>query len=424
MKNRVQSNNTESYRIISGSKADAAVTANDGSLYDRGHVFAKGDAGEESKTIGYSSLSKVWSSKPLQIPESIMWCKYVAEKITNPAPVNTGSGLDFLAVGKDLQAIPSNVIAAEWHEKTYRHCPQITYINFVGHQQMLNLLELDLVVNIETTDATGVGVSLTGLGFQYDMRFLLAPRPHFVESEATADRLPHILTRDQVPLIEYINENLLSFYCADLSRFQGNQLFSSNLESLTPFEVQKISAIDWNGHNVDIETEFGEVNGQLQSIHDFLKTRLNRDNYSAVIYDHRSGEIADFITFSETDERIELELYHCKGSGGPLPGNRIGDLYEVCGQAVKSVKFVFNNKQLYDKIAHRTSTGSVFVRGDIQAVKQLLENQDKPITCRYVLVQPGISQQALSLQSGLLLASTAEYIRRTRSEEIFVWGSA
>lgn len=424
MKNRVQANNTESYRILAGSKADAAVTESDGSLYDRGHVFAKGDTGENSQTIGYSSLSKVWSSKPLQIPESINWCKSVARKITSTAPVNTGSGLDHLAVGKDLQVIPGNVITADWHEDTYKSSPQITYIDFAGHQQMISLLDLDLVIDIESTDEAGVGVSLTGLSFQYDLRFQLAPRPQFIEIETTAERLPHVVSREQVPLVEYLNENLLSFFCADLSRFQGNQLFSSNLESRIPFDTNRISVVDWNNHNVDIEREYGDTNGQSQSIHDFLKVQLNQERFSAVIYDHRSGEIADFITFCETESSISVELYHCKGSGGPLPGNRIGDLYEVCGQAVKSVKFTFNNGQLYEKIAHRTATGSVFIRGDIEVVEQLLDDQTKPIVFKYVLVQPGVSQQDLSLQSGLLLASTAEYVRRTRSEEVFVWGSA
>jgi hypothetical protein len=69
------------------------------------------------------------------------------------------------------------------------------------------------------------------------------------------------------------------------------------------------------------------------------------------------GELAGFITLTESDEVIAVGIYHCKGSGGPQPGNRIDDLYEVCGQAIKSVEFVFNNARLLKKIRHRTDTG-------------------------------------------------------------------
>ena len=50
MKNRLRSSPTESYRILSGSKADKAISETDGRLYDRGHVVGRGEDAEGAIT--------------------------------------------------------------------------------------------------------------------------------------------------------------------------------------------------------------------------------------------------------------------------------------------------------------------------------------------------------------------------------------
>ena len=72
MRNRVASNTTESYRIITGSNADKAINRSDGRLYHRGHFFGRATDDEgELVTIGLSSASKIWSNKASQLPELI-----------------------------------------------------------------------------------------------------------------------------------------------------------------------------------------------------------------------------------------------------------------------------------------------------------------------------------------------------------------
>jgi hypothetical protein len=53
----------------------------------------------------------------------------------------------------------------------------------------------------------------------------------------------------------------------------------------------------------------------LLTVHQFLRDRLKEEpNVEALIYDHRSGEAADFIAItSEPEGRIKVSLYHCKG---------------------------------------------------------------------------------------------------------------
>jgi hypothetical protein len=49
---------------------------------------------------------------------------------------------------------------------------------------------------------------------------------------------------------------------------------------------------------------------------------------------------------------LELHLLHCKCSGEQEPGARIGDLYEVCGHAQKSVHWMRTPETKTDLLTH------------------------------------------------------------------------
>ena len=72
MKNRVAHSRAESYRIISGPRAQRSVSRTDGKLFHCGHLFGKGKQNDASVTIGFSSASKIWSNQNLQIPKLIV----------------------------------------------------------------------------------------------------------------------------------------------------------------------------------------------------------------------------------------------------------------------------------------------------------------------------------------------------------------
>ena len=77
-------------------------------------------------------------------------------------------------------------------------------------------------------------------------------------------------------------------------------------------------------------------NGNGNSIHETLQAQFLASNYSVLIHDHGTGEISDFISINELTDCIAITLYHVKGSRAENPGNRVGDVYEVCMQVLKS----------------------------------------------------------------------------------------
>ena len=62
-------------------------------------------------------------------------------------------------------------------------------------------------------------------------------------------------------------------------------------------------------------------------------------DWEVIIDDDGPGEAADLVCLRRDGENhLNLTLVHCKYSSEDQPGSRIGDLYEVCGQAAKCHK--------------------------------------------------------------------------------------
>jgi hypothetical protein len=144
-----------------------------------------------------------------------------------------------------------------------------------------------------------------------------------------------------------------------------------------------------------------------------------------VYYDHGTGEVADFIAVTEQDDLVQVELFHCKAAGGDGAGDRVGDAYEVCGQAVKSVIWT-DPHLLIRRIDRRCSEGKgacKFVRGAPGRLKEIMGRPRAGFRFKMVLVQPGFGRDNLSPKLANLLAATNDYLVRGGFMSLPVIGS-
>ena len=79
------------------------------------------------------------------------------------------------------------------------------------------------------------------------------------------------------------------------------------------------------------------------SLHGYLANQLVNEGFAWILYDHGSGEIADFIAFEEVQrgdpvrwgresereprDAVRVYLFHVKKAGGKKAGNRVADAY-------------------------------------------------------------------------------------------------
>lgn len=436
MRNRVLNSNTESYRIIAGSNAQQAIKETDGRLYHRGHIFGRGQNPDgTTSTIGFSSASKVWSNTSSQIPQLIKWCENIAKKISSKKEVKTNSGLDILSSGEIAKEIPEGVIAANWDKDAFFYPMLVKYKMDNNEEQKISLLDIDIEIDRANSDKNKIRVVFKAKGLFYPVEFSLNKDYYF--STVPGHKVNINITRNSlygqhyIPFLDYLNSKPLNFYFADFSMLCENELFRSKGNKFSLFNTNQIEILDWKAENVDITKEFGILEGGKKSVQELLQEQLEKLDLDIIYYDHGTGEIADFVTVKNTEFNIEFSFYHCKGSGDANPGNRVEDVYEVCGQVVKSVGFAHRNKDLYNKILHRMDlkvehdpSKTRFIKGTVQLLKEIIEaTKTKHSIYKIFVVQPGISRSNLSGKIASVLAAANDYIIGDNCEKLGIIAS-
>jgi len=216
------------------------------------------------------------------------------------------------------------------------------------------------------------------------------------------------------------------FYTSDLSLVDGPSLWRA-ADDLPPFAPEMIDTFDWTGRNVNISREFGDGGGAMISVHACLEAELAASANSVVYYDHGSGEIADFIAVEEVGDRLVIRFYHCKGAGGAAPGHRVGDVYELAGQAVKSTTWALKQRVLANvRRRFNNRKGSArFVCGDLDRLDVLLSGAAAAqIEFEFIAVQPGLRKAGLPAELGSVLAAASDHLVRGGFRPLKVMASA
>jgi len=412
MKNRLTTSNTESYRNITGPRAQLAVAKSDGRLFHRGHLFGKGSVAGEAVTIGYSSASKVWSNTIGQLADLIAWCQSLARNLQSEAPIPTHEGISFLTVGEPLDQFPATIIAAEWDADTYRKQPILHH-----GAERTPLTDVELAVQEHTPEQ--VLLQLQGPNLTYDVSYTLIGQRYFDPVNDSDDDLTIEQGRDTLGLIDYLNANPITLYTSEFASIRGAEIFRTD-EGLAPFDRTKIAPIDWTG--VNIQREFWQDNQEHneRSIHEHLIHHLSATTTGLIMYDHRTGEIADLITMETHDNKPCLTFYHVKRSTAAQPGQRVRDVYEVAGQIIKSVAYINDLDGLRRKIERRLATGSQLNRGNQHELTTFFtQARQRGCTFRLTLVQPGLTED-LSEPNMHVLAAADDYARRAGAETLTV----
>lgn len=410
----------ESYKTITGSSAQNAIKKSDGRMYSNGHIYAKAKREDDSSiTIGYSSGAKLWSNAYLKVNEFIDYCKVFGKKINSNAVVKTNTGFDHLPIGKPISEFPNLIYSVTWDHRTIQTHPMLYICETDEIKEELQLLDFEIkYISSESSKEEAI------LELQHDalvIKISYSFADHFKlisETELT-------YAVGEMQLIEYLNEFSLKFFLVDFSMIHHHEWHQTPSEGELHYDQQLINVFDWQGFNVDITKEFYENtqdkvdNNNLSSIHDALNSFLTSSAFDIIVYDHGSGEMADFVTIKDQPNLIEIELFHAKKSGGLEEGDRVNDVYDVCGQANKSLVWTTNKNVFLKKLESRVKgKQNKFLRGNLASCKAILST---PKIFKFVvhIVQPGISKSGLSEKISTVLASTHSYIQSNGNNEGF-----
>jgi len=149
-----------------------------------------------------------------------------------------------------------------------------------------------------------------------------------------------------------------------------------------------------------------------------------------------TGEVADVVAIKTKNEGaqqfIDIDLYHCKFAIGGKPRAQVKDLYEVCGQAQKSVSWCSQDK-LVDLFSHllrrepkrfKDQEATRFQKGTKEQLYRIKESSRSAVVrARIFIVQPALSQEGATTPQLALLAATENYLAETYQLKFGVIGS-
>ena len=411
----------ESYRISAGSDVSQAIDPSTGRLYSAGHVFCKAISADQQITIGYSSGSKIWSSTYATLIDYISWCDLNGLKIfNNEMVVKTNTNFDYLPVPKKLITYPKNIFFSDFSGETYANT------SLVYDSETISDLGLVTDIHIKINQVDGEKINLTLSIGEIQQTVTCDTNGNY---QTQKEKILVLEGRQKIGLSMYLSNYPLIFRTTDDVMIQGIELSEGDPNAVV-FSADNVISIPWKeeyGTNVSLEFKDEKTKKQGKSLQDTLYTILMKNNeLDYIIYDHGTGEMADYITVEKKNLEFEVTFYHVKAMKSKKFNSNVNDIYEVIGQSIKSTIWLKNKQTLLSKIKARTQSNHCeFKKGNLNDLVSEMREQDKVLRGKIVAVQPSITNSK-SIPSKIqeILAATNYYICNSGKVKSFeIWGS-
>ena len=222
--------------------------------------------------------------------------------------------------------------------------------------------------------------------------------------------------KDEMPLTRFLTDQPLIYKTVKDMTITGTDVIEGDFTG-DVFDNDILEKINWEDYHTDKKLEFRKDSSDKRvSIQDALYQILEKDKkYKYIIYDHGTGEIADYITIHETENELVVELYHVKKMSSSSYNNSVGDVYEVSGQAIKSVIWFATKGKLIEKLTSRHSAGHCIIKkgNDFKTMIKELKSSSKVLRGAICIVQPGLKRsEEIPDKIQEVLAATDLYVKK------------
>lgn len=382
------------------------------------NVFGRGYRGGHRVSIGASQRGRIWSHQAARsIPEWVDWCHGVGAKLLDES-ISFGQILKGAMVPKILSARPDLVpLAIEWPDDLFLRPEDSLQLDIGGDRVPFFEVGLELVDH--TPDQP---IRFRVFGEHWNAEYEIVFKQDEVEYRPVGALDPQLISfRTKRSLSQWFEDYPPTVYFEKSALLIGKLLYRQENASLVPFDPARVITWDWTG--VDITKESQKSTKRPDSIQRrVIETLARRQDqpYALLFDDDASGEAADIVAMRTTDTELIVELYHCKFSKKKDAGARLIDLYEVCGQAQRSVRWKEDPERLIGHLARRDQYrvkgggASRFERGDTNLLRAL-RDQTRRLSPRFTVfvVQPGLSRGQLDSDHLELLAATELFLKET-----------
>lgn len=376
--------------------------------------------------IGASKKGRIWSFQRVRLDSFIRWADAIGTKVIDEA-IDTDEVLEGTLIPEVITNRPEAMpVFVDWPDDVYTERESFWSVTLNGDPAVIPFAQVGIdLVEPSVAGPLKFKVFSETSNAEFELQ-LSGGDPANANYRFVALGKPCTLRRNSVELdlLEFFDSRPPLIWFSDGSYIEGNLLVK--LRSNAPlFDKDKIDAWDWSG--IDLRKEALGVTNESDSIQHRVVERMCKQGDHQIIYDDDgAGESADVVGVSLKQEDgksiVEVDFYHCKYTSGE-PGARVDDLYEVCGQAQKSVTWIHRQMRHGDLFLHLLRRDPK-VRGGGQVSRyrrgtrdELVQIKDaaraSELRLRMFIVQPGLSKSKASDAQLTLLSVTEAYLAET-----------
>lgn len=391
----------------------------------KSNIFATGFDFGERTTVGCSHKGKIWEMNSSPINYWVEWCKRMSVKLNNNSIDPADILKNVMRAEQIKESWPEGLFYADWPESIAIENEQRLSLCFQG--ETFTLLDVELG-KPEYRDALTLDIPVLVEGNDGEERRLTSITIKLLEDGyKTSCSGMKILSPNETPMDSYLDREPLVLLQVDGSMVQGNYRHYS----LNSVDVKLPASLlePWNWGATKIHQESMRAEQRMDSVQGFTFDKIAED-YSIVFNDDGKGEIADLVAIRENQNAIYIDLYHCKfcpkTDGVAKPGARIADVYEVCGQASRSVKWLYTGDKFFNRLMDRYQQSLLkdfdrILKGTPQQL-EILRNKchDHELIFKFVIVQPAISAKKVSKDQLAVLGTSYSYIKSISGSDLKV----
>ncbi|WP_454729185.1 DEAD/DEAH box helicase [Cellulosimicrobium protaetiae] len=410
-----------------GADVTASFSQAEAGTKSQTNISGGGYRNGEHVTISASLKGRIWSHATApSLKHWRDWCDDVGTQLLDDT-ITIDHVIGQFILPELLKSRPEGVLlGVEWPWELYLHDAE--YIRLQVGASIHPATRTDLLPDTSVT--TGpfrfmVHTEAWSVRYEADVQ-----DGSIVYSCCDDDEVTVVRARSQQPLSQWLNANGLTFILDDDRIVDGPMLYRPTWDR-PPFDTDQLTALDWSTTNIRVESQKAAKFAHSVQHRAIAEVRSDAQPWDIVLDDDGPGEIADVVCLRVEGDTLVIQLVHCKFSHGTQPGARVADLYELCGQAQKSVAWrrtdlrpFFRTLRARAQAKQAREGVSPFEVGDPAVLYAL---QEKSLVLRsevrIVLAQPGMSIAKVSTAQLDLLASTQAYLRTTIGAPLTVWCS-
>ena len=405
------------YTMRAGSDVELALSEAQKQKAIKANLFGQGFEDGHRTSIGCSYKGRIWSYRTANLLTLTTWCRAVGGSLLDeqldPEEVLRGTLVPEL-VSERPKKMP---LAVEWPPIFYKEPEQLFAFQIDG--KTIYRHDADIVLSDPTEDGP-LRFSILSASATATFELQLSKsngNPDY--SIVSVDGVPATIgyRGGSTTLREFFEQRPPTFWFANGASLTGIEYVTLRQQP-DPFPKDRIQHWDWAG--TKIRTESQGIGKKTESIQYKVIAELKKRNFSVIFDDDGHGEAADVVAIAEEDDRVDVEFWHCKFAMGDKPGARIKELYELCGQAQTSIRWLEKPRDLFTHLLRREPRrykGTEGTRYEAGTEKDLLRIREKadiqPVRLRVFVVQPGLSIAEVSLEQLELLAVTENYLIET-----------